>query len=104
MLMLMVHQKPHKAIDDKGQKAVVKLFNSLQQAHNNLSNVAGTIAYLGEILDNEQFTYIMQRTVWPLIQLRIPGNLCSPVDVKFEKDRLTAEETFEEECSNVVLP
>ena len=39
VLTLMVHQKLHKAIDDKGQKAVVKLLNSLQQAHNNLSNV-----------------------------------------------------------------
>ena len=104
MLMLMVHQQLHKAIDDKGQKAVVKLFNSLQLAHDNLSNVAGSISHLREILDNEQFNFIMQRTVWPLIQLCIPGNLCSPADVKFEKDRLAAEETFEEECSNVVLP
>ena len=104
VLTLMVHQKLHKAIDNKGQKAVVKLFNNLQQAHDSLSNVAGTIAYLREILDNEQFTFIMQRAVQPLIQLCIPGNLCSPMDVKFEKDRLTAEETFEEECSNVVLP
>ena len=104
ILMLTVHQKLHKAIDDKGQKAVVKLFNSLQLAHNDLSNVAGAIAHLGEILDNEQFTFIMQRAVQPLIQLCIPGNLCSPVDVKFEKDRLTAEVTFEEECSNVALP
>ena len=82
----------------------MKLFNSLQQAHNNLSNVAGMIAHLREILDNEQFTFIMQRAVWPLIQFPIPGNLCSPVDIKFKKERLTAEETFEEECSNVVLP
>ena len=104
VLTLMVHQKLHKAIDDKGQKAVMKLFNSLQQAHNNLSNVAGVITHLREILDNEQFTFTMQRVVWPLIQLCIPGNLCSPVDVKFEKDTLKAEETFDEECSNVVLP
>ena len=104
VLTLMVHQKLHKALDNSRKKAVMKLFNSLQQAHNNVSNVAGVIAHLGEILDNEQFTFIMQRAVWPLIQLHIPGNLCSPVDVKFEKDRLTAEETFEEECSNVVLP
>ena len=46
----------------------------------------------------------MQRAVQPLIQLHIPGNLCSPAGIKFEKERLTAEETFEEECSNVVLP
>ena len=100
----MVHQKLHKAIDDKGQKAVVKFFNSLQLAHDNLSNVAGVITHLREIMANEQFTFIMQRAVWPLIQLHIPGNLCSPVDVKFKKDKLTSEETFEEECSNVVLP
>ena len=104
MLMLMVHQKLHKALDDSRQKAVVKLFNSLQQAHDNLSNVAGVIAHLREISDNEQFTFIIQTAVQPLIHLRIPGNLCSPADIKFEKDRLTAEETFEEECSNVVLP
>ena len=104
VLMLMVHQKLHKALDDSGQKAVVKLFNSLQQTHDNLSNVAGVIVHLREILDNEQFTFIMQKAVWPLIQLCIPGNLCSPVDIKFKKERLTAKETFEEECSSVVLP
>ena len=104
VFMLIVHQKLHKAIDDKGQKAVVKHFNSLQLAHDNLSHAAGVIAHLSEILDNEQFTFIMQRAVQPLIQLYIPGNLSSPTDVKFEKDRLTAEEKFEEECSNVVLP
>ena len=64
VLTLMVHQKLHKASDDSGQKAVVKLFNSLQ-AHDNLSNVAGVIAHLREILDNEQFTFIMQRAVHP---------------------------------------
>ena len=104
MHSLMVHQKLHKALYNNGQKAVVKLINSLQQAHDNLSNVVGEITHLREILDNEQFTFNMQPAVWPLLQLHILGNLCNPADVKFKKDRLTAEETFEEECSNVVLP
>ena len=63
--------------------------------------VAGQIAKLGEILEPEQFALIMQMAIRPLVQLKIPGH---PADVHFEKERVTATESFEKECSNKVLP
>ena len=66
--------------------------------------VIGQIAKLGEILELEQFAFIMQMAIQPLVQLKIPGHLCSPADLRFEKECVTATESFEEECSNKVLP
>ena len=80
ILTRMVQEEGHKTLDDKGQAAVVKLFSHLQMAHDNLALVVGQIATLGKILKPEQFTFVMQNK------------------------RLTAEETFEEECSNKILP
>ena len=40
----------------------------------------------------------------PLIQLKIPPDLCSPGDLRFAKERLTQEECFEEMCFNEILP
>ena len=100
ILTRMAQQEGHKAL---GEAAVVKLFSHLQMAHDDLALVAGQIATLGEILEPEQFMFKMQRAVCPLVQLKIPGNLCSPTDVKVGKERLTAEETFEEECCNKIL-
>ena len=39
--------------------------------------MAGQIATLGGILQPEQFTFLMQIAVQPLIQFRILGHLCS---------------------------
>ena len=52
--------------------------------------VVGQIARLGEILEPEQFTFTMQMAIQPLFQLKIPGHLCSPADVHFEKECVTA--------------
>ena len=65
---------------------------------------AGQIAALGKTLQLDQFTFIMQHAVHPLIQIKVPAHLCSPTDVKFEKEWFMAEELFEEECANKVLP
>ena len=65
---------------------------------------ASQIATLRKTLLPDQFTFIMQHAVHPLIQIKLPAHLCSPADIKFEKDCLTAEESFKEECSNKVLP
>ena len=100
----MAQQKKFKALDDKGQAAIVKLFSHLQLVHDNMALVAGQIAQVGEILDNEQFAFMMQMAIQPLIQLKIPGHLCSPADVHFEKEQLTAVKSFEEGCLNKVLP
>ena len=71
------------------------------EVHN---NCISAIATLGKTLLPDQFTFIMQHAVHPLIQIKLPTHLCSPADVKFEQHCLTAEESFEEECSNKVLP
>ena len=86
------------------QADVVKLSNSIQQVHDNMSMAAGQIATLGKTLQLNQFTFIMQHAVHPLIQIKLPTYLCSPTDIKFKKEHLTAEESFKEECSNKVLP
>ena len=91
-------------LDATQQADVMKLFNSIQQVHDNMSVAASQIATLRKTLLPDQFTFIMQHMVCPLIQIKLPAHLCSPTDIKFEKDRLMVEESFEEECSNKVLP
>ena len=86
------------------QADVMKLFNSIQQVHDNMSMASGQIATLGKTLQPNQFTFIMQHAIHPLFQIKLPTHLCSPADVKFEKEHLMAEESLEEECSNKVLP
>ena len=81
----------------------MKLFSNLQDVHNHLAQVAGSIVELGENTP-DQFGFVLKLAIRPLIQLKIPPNLASPADVKFTKDGLTPEETFEEYCSNWVLP
>ena len=103
-LSRMVQQKQFKALDNKRQAAVVKLFIHLELVHNNMALIAGQIAELGEILEPEQFAFILQMVIRPLVQLKIPSHLCSPADVRFEKEHVTTTESFEEECSNKVLP
>ena len=100
----MVQQKQFKALEDKKQAAVIKLFSQFQLVHDNMALVAGQVAKLGEILEPEQFAFIIHMAIQPLVQLKIPGHLCSPADVHFEKECVTTAESFEEECSNKVLP
>ena len=45
----------------------------------------------------------MKLAVRPIIQLNIPPHLSAPTELKFEKERLTPEET-EEYCCNLILP
>ena len=55
-------------LDATQQADVMKLFNSIQQVHDNMSTTAGQIASLGKTLKSDQFTFIMQHMVHPLIQ------------------------------------
>ena len=86
------------------QADVVNLFDLIQQVHDNMSMTAGQIVALEKTLQLDQFTFIMQHAVCPLIQIEVPAHICSPTDVKFEKEQLTAKESFKEECANKVLP
>ena len=90
--------------DQKGQQAVTKLFGHLQDAHNHMAEVAKAIVNVSEVSSPEQFTFVLQLAVRPIIQLKIPPHLSAPTELKFEKERLTPEEIAEENCCNSILP
>ena len=90
--------------DKKGQQAVTKLFSYLQDAYNHMAEVAKAIVDVSEVSSPEQFTFVLQLAVRPIIQLKIPPHLSTPTELKFEKERLTPEEIVEENCCNLILP
>ena len=90
--------------DQKGQQAVTRLFSHLQNAHNHMAEVAKAIVDVSEVSSSEQFTFVLQLAVRPIIQLKIPPHLSAPTELKFEKERLTPEEITEENCCNLILP
>ena len=92
------------AFDKKGQEAVTKLFGHLQDAHNHMAQVAQPVVQLSKVSSPEQFTFVLQLAVRPIIQLKIPPHLSAPTELKFEKERLTPEEIMEEYCCNLILP
>ena len=63
VLMRLVHEADHKALDDKGQEVVVQLFSELSDAHDNLSKVAKSISKLGTITSPEQFGFILKLSI-----------------------------------------
>ena len=90
--------------DQKGQQAVIKLFSHLQDAHNHTAEVAKAIINVSQVSSPEQFTFVLQLAVRPIIQLKIPPHLSAPTELRFEKERLTPEEIAEENCCNLILP
>ena len=90
--------------DKKGQQAVTKLFDHLQDAHNHMAEVAKSIVNVSEVSSPEQFTFVLQLAVRPIIQFKIPPHLSAPTELKFERERLTPEELTEENCCNLILP
>ena len=93
-----------KAFDKKGQEAITKLFGHLQDAHNHMAQVAQAVVNLSKVSSPEQFTFVLQLAVRPIIQLKIPPHLSAPTELKFEKERLTPEEITEENFCNLILP
>ena len=91
-------------LDKKGQQAITRLFNHLQDTHNHMAEVAKAVVEVSEVSSPEQFTFILQHAVRPIIQLKVPPHLSSPTDLLFEKERLTPEEISEENCCNLILP
>ena len=59
---------------------------------------------MSKVSSPEQFTFVLQLAVRPIIQLKIPPHLSAPTELKFEKERLTQEEITEENCCNLILP
>ena len=92
------------SFDKKGQEAVTKLFGHLQDAHNHMAQVAQAVVQLSKVSSPDQFTFVLQLAVRPIIQLKIPPHLSAPTELKFEKGRLTQEEMTEEYCCNLILP
>ena len=90
--------------DKKGQQDVTRLFSHLQDTHNHLAEVAKQVVMVSEVSSLEQFTFVLQHAVRPIIQLRIPPHLSAPTELKFEKERLTPEALNEENCCNLILP
>ena len=90
--------------DKKGQQAVTNSFGHLQDAHNHIAEVAKAIINVSEVSSPEQFTFVLQLAVRPIIQLKIPPHLSAPTELKFERERLTPEELTEENCCNLILP
>ena len=76
------------SFDKKGQEAVTKLFSHLQDAHNNMAQVAQVVVQLSKVSSPEQFTFVLQLAVRPIIQLKIPPHLSAPTELKFEKKDL----------------
>ena len=97
-------QEGIQCFDQKGQQAVTILFSHLQDAHNHMAEVAKAIVDVSEVSSPEQFTFVLQLAVRPIIQLKIPPHLSAPTELKFEKERLTPEEITEENCCNLILP
>ena len=92
------------SFDKKGQQAVTALFGHLQDAHNHMAEVAKAIMNVSAVSSPEQFTFVLQLAVRPIVQLKIPPHLSSPTELKFERERLTPEELTEENCCNLILP
>ena len=97
-------QENLRCFDQKGQQAVTRLFSHLQDAHNHMAEVAKAIVDVSEVSSPEQFTFVLQLAVRPIIQLKISPHLSAPTELRFEKERLTPEEIAEENCCNLILP
>ena len=87
------------SLDKKGQQGITKLFGHLQDAHNHMSEVAKAVVDVSEVSSPEQFTFVLQLVVRPIIQLKIPPHLSAPTELKFEKERITPEEITEENAA-----
>ena len=69
-----------KNLDTAGKAAVVKIFDHLQLAHDELSKLSGSIVSLGNVTSPDQFAFVLFLAIRPLIQLKLPPQLCSPAE------------------------
>ena len=71
-----------KNLDTAGKAAVVKIFNHLQLAHNELSKFSGSIVSLGKVTSPDQFAFVLSLAIRPVIQLKLTPQLCLPAELK----------------------
>ena len=69
-----------------------------------MAQVAKAVIDLSKVSSPDQFTFVLQLAVRPIIQLKIPPHLSAPTELRFDKERLTPEEITEENCCNLILP
>ena len=55
------------SFNQKGQRAITRLFSHLQDAHNHMSEVAKAVVDVSEVSSPEQFTFVLQLAVRPII-------------------------------------
>ena len=60
-------QENIKCFDHNGQRAVTRLFSHLQDAHNHMAEVVKAIIEVSEVSSPEQFTFVLQLPVRPII-------------------------------------
>ena len=59
-------------VGEDTKKIIMEIFSHLQDAHENIAQVADTIMNLGEVAHPDTFGFVLKLTVCPLIQLKIP--------------------------------
>ena len=82
----------------------VTVYQQAPKLHPKCAYKKTSIVDVSEVSSPEQFTFVLQLAVIPIIQLKIPPHLSTPTELKFEKERLTPEEITEENCCNLILP
>ena len=103
-LQELAHKQSTPVLSDEGQATMVQIFTNLQFTCEYSAKVAKAVAQFRTVAKPEQFGFIMRRAVRPLIQLQIPPQLASPANWNFRKERLTKEQTLEEQGVNQMLP
>ena len=73
-------QKTITPFDKKGQEAVTKLFGHIQDTHNHMAEVAKAVIDLSKVSSPDQFTFVLQLAVRPIIHLKIPPHLSAPTN------------------------
>ena len=63
--------EPHPVGEDT-KKIIMEIFLHLQDAHENIAQVAGAIMNLREVAHPDTFGFVLKLTVHSLIQLKIP--------------------------------
>ena len=58
-----------KSITSEHKETIIKLFLSLQQAHNAAAKTAAYLASLAHVLNTDQFSYLLKHSMRPLVQL-----------------------------------
>ena len=67
-----------KTFKNEEEFAITELFHCLQCAHNVAAETAGHLAFLGHMLQLDQFSFILKHSMHPLLQLQIPPHSCHP--------------------------